>query len=100
MTTTGKTWTAIIVVIVLVIIGWLIWGNKGSNSPSTGAPANGVSTNAGESPNAGLTTAPADSSNAALQTDLNSIDSQMSGLNNDSANVDQSVGNSSAGMTQ
>lgn len=37
------------------------------------------------------TTSPSDSSNAAINTDLNSIDSQMTGLSNDSAKMDQSA---------
>ncbi len=42
-------------------------------------------------PVSGLSTSPKDSSNAALNADLNSIDAQNSGLQTDSSNIDGSL---------
>jgi|GEM_PF-959996 len=85
-----KALVGLIVVVVIIIIGIIIWGGKGSGSSSTSesmiqAPtSNTVNTQSVSSTSdAGLTTSPTDSSNAALQSDVNSIDAQMNGLNSD-----------------
>lgn len=33
MTNTAKVWTVIIIVIILAVIGWLIWGSNSYNQP-------------------------------------------------------------------
>ena len=85
-----KTLVALIVVAVLIIIGLMFWGNSGSNnvapvtnqvSNRTYLPPQNVAPQS--TTNASLDTSPTDSSDAALQQDVNSIDAQVSNLNSD-----------------
>ena len=91
---------ALVVVIAIVAIGW-IWYGGGSNSvnstattitqPSVSTNNQTASAQNSVSPDAGLTTSASDTSDTALQSDLNSVDGQMNGLNSDNASVDQSL---------
>ena len=85
-----KSLVAILVVLVLIIIGLMFWGNDGSNSVTpianpvsnrTNLPPQNVA--AQNTNNTGFTTSPTDSSDAALQQDVSSIDAQMNNLNGD-----------------
>lgn len=91
MSNTSKTWLGVIVVAVIVIVGWIWYANSSSNSYSP-APvsqnnvvpnqpaANQVSVSTG-------TSAPGDSSNAALQQDMSAVDNQLNGINTDTSNA-------------
>ena len=90
-----------VVIIIIVIIGWWYFANLAAPTAST-TPSNGVNNaplgaqtdNSSASaviPVAGLTTPSSDSSNAALNSDLSSIDAQATGLSDDSSNINQSL---------
>jgi hypothetical protein len=83
-----KTISLLIILIIIVIIGWLWYGN----SIKVQAPPTPNTTNSeAVSAEAGLTTSATDTSNAALQSDLDSVDAQMNGLNTDTTNIDSSL---------
>ena len=91
------------VIVVIVVIGGIVWFVMGQNSAapagqgysaptSQNNPASPTSpTSATGNTSGGLSTAPADNSNAALSQDLASIDAQMTGLTSDSASIDQGL---------
>ena len=81
-----KAIVALIILIILVIIGWLWYGMSSSQSVTTSLTSGTQNVAA-----AGLTTSPSDTSDAALQSDVTTVDSQMNGLNSDTANIDQSI---------
>lgn len=96
MSTNAKTWITLVIVVVLLIIGLLIWGGNKSDDSMSGAQEDEVQTTQSSSTSqtgdTGLSTSPSDSSNAALQQDLNSVDTQINNLNTDlSATTTQSV---------
>ena len=87
----AKVWW--IIIILIIIIGGIWWWNS---SQSATAVAPGVSAATTQTPSTnpadqGLSTSPTDASNAALNQDLNSVDSQMNGLNTDGSAIDQSL---------
>ena len=86
----AKVWW--IVIILIVIIGGVWWWN--SQSATVIAPA--TENLPAATSDQGLSTSPSDSSNAALNQDLNSVDSQINGLNSDNTAVDQSLSASSS----
>lgn len=99
MSTTGKTWTTIIIIVVIIVIGW-IWYKNSAGTPSSAtqtSTSTAQSTSSDQSATAGAPamSAPNDTSDAALQADLNSVDGQMTNLNADASNADQGM-NSSA----
>lgn len=96
-------------VIVILIIGVGLWWYMGGSPAGMGpaAPANsqnnppspdngqpsmpGSSSMPASSANPGASAASTDNSDASLNQDLNTIDSQMKGLNSDTSNVDQGM---------
>ncbi len=99
----AKVWW--IIIILIIIIGGVWWWNS-SQSATVVAPESNPSVTATQTNSApaaavsGLQTSPTDTSNTALNQDLNSVDSQMSGLSSDNAAVDQSLSSSSAPLSQ
>ena len=90
-----RTVILLLIVIILVIIGWVWYGMSGSSTttvPESNPVANNQSIPAQTSANTPAVSNAADISDAALQSDLNSVDTQLSGLGSDSAAVNQSVG--------
>ena len=96
MSKKATVWVVIIVVIVLIIISWAVWGGK-SGAPEVSAPAAETAasttpvTEAAPAVKSPLDTALTDTSDAALQADLDSVDTQIGSLNTDTANVNQSI---------
>ena len=86
-----KTVILLVVLIVIVIIGWVWYSMSNSSTPTTQTTATGVQQSSpaqqSASADAGLTTSPTNTSDAAIQTDLNSVDTQMNNLSADSANI-------------
>ena len=76
----AKVWW--IIVILIIIIGGVWWWNA-SQSATAIAPATTSTINS-----------PSDTSDAALNQDLSSVDSQMNGLQSDNTAVDQSLSSS------
>ena len=72
-----KALVVLVVIVILIIIGVAIWGRGAPSSTETS-----TQTTSGTVDNS-LTTAPTDSSNAALQADVSSIDVQMNNLDSD-----------------
>lgn len=91
MTKEIKTIVALIVLIVVVIVGW-VWYGMSNNAPTqtpvvqSSAP---VQENTYVPADAGLTTSASDSSDAALQSDLDSVNTQMNSLNTDTSSISQ-----------
>jgi hypothetical protein len=85
----------IVAIVVVVAIVWFVMMQNGATPSGQGSsvPAQNVQTSPTGQSNipSGLTTAAKDDSNAALNQDLNSIDSQLNGLSSDSANIDQGL---------
>jgi len=85
----------------LIVIGWLVWGGSfaapaaqsPSPTPVDTSVASTSQTMTDPAKAAGLSTATTDNTDAALQSDMSSVDTQMTGLNSDTQNVDQSVNN-------
>jgi len=94
----------IVVVLVVILIGW--WLVVASTPTAVAVPISTINTttvpsgadvtssphsasSAAASTNAGLTTSPSDSSNAALNADMNSIDAQQGSFTNDAASINQ-----------
>lgn len=79
-------WVVIAVIVAAVIVWFVVPRNSTApgvqNVPVAGAPGNAPS---------GLTTAPTDTSDAALNQDLANIDAQLNGLASDSASIDQGL---------
>ena len=83
-----KTIILLAILIIIVMVGWLWYGSLSKvQAPSTPNVTNSEPVSA----DAGLTTSATDTSNAALQSDLNSVDAQMNGLNTDTTNIDSSL---------
>jgi hypothetical protein len=103
----------VVIIVIVILLGWWYFvssavpasSTNGVNNAPLGAQTenNSVSaavsnSNAIQSPSSsagipvtGLTTSPVDISNAALDSDLSSIDNQQVGLSEDSSNVNQSL---------
>ncbi len=86
-------WLLIVLIVAAGII-WFAMGNK-SIAPAvpgySGTPASPTAETITPPTSAVLPTPPTDDSNAALNQDLTSIDSQLNGLASDSASVDQGL---------
>ena len=80
MSKTAKIWTAIIVILIIIIV-----------SLSVGKSGHKAMTEEGAVVNSATTSAVVNDSDAALNQDLSNVDVQMNALNTDSANVDQSL---------
>jgi hypothetical protein len=74
--------TVIVIVAIVAVLWYVGWGKKAANAP---ANENASSTSSS------LQTSATDTSNAAIQSDVTKIDTQMNGLSKDSASVDQSL---------
>jgi hypothetical protein len=90
------------IIVVLVIAGGVwYWMNKpsGTSAPADSAissTAQNDQTAAVAMPKPSLTTSPSDSSDTALDTDLKTVDGDLSGLSADSATVGNTITESSA----
>ena len=89
----AKVWW--IVIILIIIIGGVWWWNS-SQSATAVAPGSPSALPAAGNPDQGLSTAPTDTSDTALNADLGSVDSQMNGLGSDNTAIDQSLSASSS----
>lgn len=93
-----------IIVVILVVLGlWYWWDQSQSQTPSTAqtsAVIQASSTSAAGTLQSGSSAISSGSSNADLNTDLNTIDTQTSGANSDSASVDQSFNDQPVQQTQ
>ncbi len=94
-----RTVILLIIVIILVILGWLWYGSSNNQNkvmPGNNQVAmdqNNTSQNQAVvvSPDVGLTTSPSDTSDAAIQADLASVDSQLNNMKTDTSGIDQSL---------
>lgn len=79
--------------LIVVCIAVLVWYFGMGSKPYAREYGNNATTSAMSGEEGATTTLPTGSatSNAALRTDLNAIDSQMSGFSSDSANVNSSM---------
>jgi hypothetical protein len=92
MSKTSKITIGVIIVIIAVIVWFLMAGkNPVSVQPTSSAPAPQNAPAPASTSSEGLSTSPTDTSNAALNQDLTSIDAQLNGLASDSANIDQGL---------
>src|SRR5580692_10654755 len=99
MTKTAKVVLGVVIVVIVVGLGWWYFASQQSMSGNQGAysnpaPTGTVSTTTqGGQPaqQNGAGVSAANSSDAALANDVTSIDTQMNGLNSDSASADQSM---------
>ncbi len=88
MTKETKTIAVLVALIAVVIIGWLWYGASSSSSTSTAVTQTKVSKQqAYVAADAGLTTSPTDTSDAALQSDMGSVNAQMESLDTDTSNI-------------
>ena len=87
-----KSWTILIVIIILVIGVWIWFANSPSGASSALNRNNLPSATPGTSQP--TMSAPANTSDTAIDQDLRSVDSQLNGLNSDSANIDTSLSSS------
>jgi len=93
-----KTLVILVVLVVIIILGF-IWYQSSSGGPvntigtdNSGAMDNSSASNPTDnSVDSGLTTSPSDNSDAALNSDLNSADSQMNSVNADASSTDASL---------
>ena len=92
MSKNAKIWTTIIIIIILVIIVWAVYAmtnSAGYQTPSqpydNGYVASTTTTT--------TSTTTTDNSDASLNQDMNSVNTQMNGLGNDSTNAN--LGNGS-----
>jgi len=96
MSKTGKTIVTVIIIIVVIgVIWWLVAKPSNGTAPASmndqsQNPAASETTEAGTNP-APSAPAAAVTASTSIDSDLNSIDSQMNGLNQDNANVGESV---------
>ncbi|HTK33081.1 MAG TPA: hypothetical protein VL335_00845 [Candidatus Paceibacterota bacterium] len=88
-----KTIVLLVILIAVVIIGWLWYAMSNGTPVQAPASQNSPSADNYAATDAGLTTSASDSSDAALQSDLNSVGTQMNSSNADTANIDQSLKN-------
>ena len=91
-----KTIILLVILIVIIIVGWLWYGMWNSAPAPVPQASNTNSVQSQQSASAinadgGLTTSASDTSDAALESDLNSVDTQMSASNADNASVNQSL---------
>ena len=94
MSTSAKTWIAVAVVLVVVIIGWIWYGNSSGNVPAQYEQTPAADTSSSGSNSAASVTAMSSATNtsdAGLNQDLNSVDGQMTGLNSDTSSADQGL---------
>ena len=98
MTTTAKTILWIIVAIVVIgAIWWWVSMSQTATAPTTGQanqpaaniPTTNINSTASSTTTPGVSAT--DSSNAALQTDLSNIDTQMNGFSSDNTNVNNGL---------
>ena len=80
----------VVLIIVIVVIAWFVI-SQGTSAPTAPTAQNAPATNGAPSASGSLSTSPADTSNAALNQDLTSINSELNGLASDSANVNQGL---------
>lgn len=94
MSTSLKVTVWIIVIIVVVAGIWWWYSSAHQQNVAVNLPTQNVQNSqpSATTPVAGLATSPKDSSDAALNTDLSTIDNQMKDLNTDSASVNASLG--------
>ena len=88
----------IVIIVLVVLAGWWFMSQQSTSSPTantTSQPANQTPRTNNVSGNVSANTAISakDNSDAALNQDLNNVDSQMNGLNSDNANASQSLTN-------
>lgn len=95
MSSTGKTWAAIIIVAIIAIIGWVWYKGSSSNSLYQAPATTASDTSSASTQESTSMSASSDTSDAALQQDLGSVDSQMNNLSSDQSAADQGL-NSSA----
>lgn len=106
----------VVIIIVIILIAWWYFaslsapatptnavnnapvGEQTENTAATAAVSNATDSSQvsgmNDVPVSGLTTSSSDTSNAALNADLSSIDTQQSGLSDDTSNINQSFGTS------
>ncbi len=82
-----KTIVTVIVLIIIVIILWLWYAGSSLAPASNTSVPGGDQTSLDGAAAVGLTTSPTDSSDTALESDLNSVDAQMSALDADTAGI-------------
>ena len=87
MSNSAKTWSAVGIVVVAIIIVGAVW-HSASSAPAAVKPAQ---VPVAASPQPAPAPVAVDSSNAGIDQDAASFDSQMSGLNSDSATMNQSA---------
>jgi hypothetical protein len=83
----------IVVVIVVVFAAWFLWNLSQGQSPAPTTQPSATQTSSGQvsgTQTAQPVVAASGASNANLNSDLNTIDSQTNAANSDSASVDQS----------
>ncbi len=77
-----KSTKIVLTVVIIIVVAGILWyvgvGKKAANAPGPNATS-------------GLSTSDSDTSDAALQKDLTTVDAQMNGLSKDSASVDSSL---------
>ena len=91
MSKTGKTIAAILVIIIIGAIWWIIAKPSSPASGNAGESAAPFMVETGAPAGASPVTASSVTASSSVDTDLNSIDTEMNGLNQDDANVDTSV---------
>lgn len=81
-------WIGVIVVVVLVLLGWYWYAGMGNGAQNAGTPSATNTTNG----TTGAQSLPSDSSSsdASLSQDTAAVGTQMSGLDSDSASMNQS----------
>ncbi len=86
MSSGAKSWVAIILVIILLIMGWIYYSNSSNstNPMQTGAPVSTLYTNTPPQSSASNNT-----SDIGISQDMTSLGSQMNGMESDSASVNQ-----------
>ena len=95
----SKTYIIVIIIVVIVVVaGGAWWYISSSQKPVSVAPTQqNVATNSsqnGTQATGSVSSAnPQDTSDASINSDLSAIDTQMTGLNTDSNNVNQSLNN-------
>jgi len=98
MSNTAKTGTALVIVLAIIIIAGVIWGVS-STQKSSMAPRTVFRTTPAPVARNNSMAAPNNTSNAAIDQDLSSINIQLDAVNLDASNADQALNASStAGM--
>ena len=86
MTNTSK---GILAVILIVVVGFGIWKLAGTSSGTVVYPNGSPNQPTSSMGQTTGTASASDTSNASIAGDMNNMDTQMSGLNSDSANMNQ-----------